>query len=302
MAYERTTIGALQLWADSVNDTTYRYDDFAPNYLKSLNFTAPDNAKRAANSTPSYDSSTLGHGGPLNVGYSNYAQAFSSWMTPAMASVGIDPIDGFTSGYLNGSSWAISTLNHTTGTRESSETSFLQAALGRNGFTIYIDTLVKQILFDGSTATGVLVNSGGASYQLDAEKEVIVSAGTFQSPQLLLVSGIGPSGTLAEYNIPIISDLQGVGQNMNDHVYFGSSYRVNLQTATALAYGDNIYRANEEFINEQDGLLSNTGGDFLAYEKFPETLRAGFANETLASQYSPQLRELDFSLLLATPC
>lgn len=293
MAYERTTIGALQQWADQVNDTAYTYNNFAAYYSKSLNFTEPDNSKRAANSTPSYDPSSLGRGGPLNVGFSNYAQALSSWMAPAMESVGIPPITGFTSGYLNGSSWSISTLNHTTGIRDSSETSFLRAALGRNSFTVYVETLAERVLFNGTQATGVLVSSADSTYELSATKEVILSAGAFQSPHLLMVSGVGPSNLLGDYEIPIVSDMKGVGQSMNDHVYFGPSYRVNVQTASALAYGDNIYRANDEFNNDQNGILSNTGGDFLAYENYPADLSANLSNSTAQGGF-PTIPVMEF--------
>ncbi|KAL8709487.1 MAG: hypothetical protein Q9220_005729 [cf. Caloplaca sp. 1 TL-2023] len=80
---------------------------------------------------------------------------------------------------------------------------------------VYKSTLAKKILFDSSKqAIGVQVNSGGFEYQIKAYKEVIVSAGVFRSPQLLMVSGIGPQATLKEQGITVISDRAGVGQNM----------------------------------------------------------------------------------------
>lgn len=281
MAYERTTVGALQSWATLANDSSYEYNSFSQYYYKSTNFTPPDNAKRAANSTPSYDKSTLGNAGPLNIGYPNYALAFSSWMPAALSALGLNSTKGFTNGILDGYSWSMSTINHTTGTRDSSETSFLRAALGRPNLAIYVDTMAEKVLFNGKTANGVLVNTRGYSYQLTAKKEVIVSAGVFQSPQLLMVSGIGPSNTLNHFGIPVVMDLPGVGQNMNDHIYYGSNYRVNVETASSLAYGDNLYRANDLFNNEQSGMLSNNGGDFLAYENFPSHLKANFSTQTI---------------------
>lgn len=263
MAYTRGTVDSYQKWADQVGDQSYTYDNIQPYFKKSLNFTPPDIAKRGANATPQYDLSTLAQGGPLDLTYSNYAQAIATWFQEGMQAIGILPQNGFTSGYLNGSSWVLATINHTTGFRASSETAFLDPALGRPNLTIYNETMAKRISFNGKKATGVQVESRGIEFAISASKEVIVSGGTFQSPQLLMVSGVGPAATLRQHGIPVIADRPGVGQNMWDHVLFGPSYRVNVQTSSALAFGDNLEVAGEEFVEQQDGPLASPGGDFL---------------------------------------
>jgi choline dehydrogenase len=65
-------------------------------------------------------------------------------------------------------------------------------------------------------------------YTLAANREVILSAGAFQSPQLLMVSGVGPASTLESFSIPVIEDRPGVGQNMWDHVESGPVYPVDV--------------------------------------------------------------------------
>jgi choline dehydrogenase len=98
--------------------------------------------------------------------------------------------------------------------------------------------MAKKILFSGTTATGVSVlpaGNGTALIQMKARKEVILSAGAFQSPQLLMVSGVGPAATLKQFNIPVVANRPGVGQGMQDHVFFGPSYRVNVPTETEQA-------------------------------------------------------------------
>ena len=263
MAYTRGTVDSYQKWADEVGDQSYTFDNIQQYFKKSLNFTPPDIAKRGANATPEYDMSTLAQGGPLDITYSNYAQAIATWFQKGMQAIGILPQNGFTSGYLNGSSWVLATINHTNGFRESSETGFLQPALGRPNLKVYNETMAKKILFHGRKATGVSVESGGKPFTITASREVIVCGGTFQSPQLLMVSGVGPASTLRQHGIKVIADRPGVGQNMWDHILFGPSYRVNVQTASALAFGDNLQVAGEEFIHQQDGLLASPGGDFL---------------------------------------
>ena len=87
---------------------------------------------------------------------------------------------------------------------------------------VYTETLARKIVFDSNKkAVGVEVQSLGLPYTIHASKEVIVSAGAFQSPQLLMVSGVGPRETLENLDIEVVSELPGVGQNMWDHILFG---------------------------------------------------------------------------------
>ena len=216
MAYQRGTKDSYQMWADQVGDQDYSWDKFLPYFEKSLNFTPPNMSKRAANATPDYDTSTLGSGnGPLSTTFTNYANAFSSWVQKGFKEIGILPRKGFTSGELFGSAYVVATVEPITQTRESSETAFLQPALAKSNLIVYTQTLAKKVLFSGNkTATGVEVHTAGLTYQLQAKKEVIISAGAFQSPQLLMVSGVGPQAALKQHNIPVVADRPGVGQNM----------------------------------------------------------------------------------------
>ena len=216
MAYQRGTVDSYRMWANQVGDQDYTWSNFLPYFEKSLNFTPPDTSKRAANATPDYDTATLGQGnGPLSVTFTNYAQAFSSWAQKGLKEIGINPRKGFTSGQLLGSSYVLNTVEYTLQMRESSETAFLPPALANTNLIVYTQTLAKRIIFDSNKiAIGVQVDTQGKVYNLSARREVIVSAGAFQSPQLLMVSGIGPREILSQYSIPVIADRPGVGQNM----------------------------------------------------------------------------------------
>ena len=216
MAYQRGTKGAYQKWARQVDDESYEFENWLPFFEKSLKYSPPNMSKRAANATPDVDLNHLASGdGPLSITVANYANAASSWVKNAFQSIGILPINGFTSGSLIGSSYLLGTINASTQTRDSSETSFLRTSLNNPNLMVYQSTLGKRILFEKSTqASGVLVESAGMVYTLSTRKEVVVSAGVFQSPQLLMVSGIGPSDTLTKHDIPLVADRPGVGQNM----------------------------------------------------------------------------------------
>lgn len=271
MAYHRSAAGAYQRWADEVNDQSYSFNEFAPFFEKSLNFTPPDTSTRFANSTPDYDLSTLGNStGPLQVTFPAYAESFSSYAQQALQQIGVPPINGFTSGDLLGSSYVATTIDHSTAARESSQTSFLDWALQGTSLMVYQSTFAKKIIFNKhKKATGVLCSSEGYNFTLSARKEVILSAGTFQSPQLLMVSGIGPAATLHKHGIKQIVDAPAVGQNMWDHVLAGPSYRVDLITASALSKESFLLEAEQQFIQNQTGMLTSTGGDFLAFGKLP---------------------------------
>lgn len=87
----------------------------------------------------------------------------------------------------------------------------------RTNLTILPGTQARRIIFDGNSATGVLVRQGGLEKTMHAEKEVILSAGAIGSPHLLMLSGIGPAPHLKEHGIEIVADRPSVGRNLQDH-------------------------------------------------------------------------------------
>src|SRR5581483_2747590 len=80
-------------------------------------------------------------------------------------------------------------------------------------------------LLENGEATGVEIEFEGKKHNIAAAKEVILSAGSFNSPQLLMLSGLGPGEELQSHGIPIVLDLPGVGKNLQDHFYVHRAYR-----------------------------------------------------------------------------
>ena len=93
--------------------------------------------------------------------------------------------------------------------------------------TILSDAQARRILFEGRRAAGVIVRRGGAEERLDARREIVVSGGAFGSPQLLMVSGIGPAEHLKRLGIDIVADAPGVGNNLHDHCDYAANLRAN---------------------------------------------------------------------------
>ena len=101
--------------------------------------------------------------------------------------------------------------------RTSSASAFLQPVTHRPNLTVITGAQVSKVLFKGSIATGVEWIGDGRVSQATAEREVILSAGALQSPQLLQLSGVGPANLLHELGIPVIADAPEVGRNLQDH-------------------------------------------------------------------------------------
>ncbi|KAI9370221.1 putative choline dehydrogenase [Aspergillus egyptiacus] len=287
MAYQRPTVGSMDLWAELVGDDSWNWENTYPYFQKSVNFTAPDHAVRFANSTPQYDPDLLETDGELALTHPNYAQSLSSWLAQTMPALGMPNVPGFTSGALNGSGWLMHTIDQDKGIRHSSEVAFLARFLDRPNLVVYNRTRAERILFRGKTAKGVLATplatdrpTTPKSITLSARREVIVTAGAFQSPQLLMVSGVGPADLLRSLNIPVVADRPGVGQNMEDHIFFGISYRVNLMTVDSLSDPEYAASVAELYAQQQAGPLSAPGGDYAAFEKLPGPFRTGLSNET----------------------
>lgn len=156
---------------------------------------------------------------------------------------------------------------------------------------VYKNTLVNRILFDGNkTATGVRAITAGTfgtpsvEFTLNARKEVIVSGGAFQSPQLLMVSGIGPCAHLSQHGIACLQDLPGVGQNMWDHPIFGITHRVNVPTASAAINNATLAAQNiQRYLTTASGPLSVLGAGMYGWEKLPEPYRSSLSNASLSS-------------------
>ena len=107
-------------------------------------------------------------------------------------------------------------VNNLNGIRMSTAMTYVNPSRHRLNLTVRGDTLATRVLFNGDKATGVEVLSGGQRFTVEG-KEIILSTGAIVTPQLLMLSGIGPEEHLMSLGISVVHDLQGVGQNLRDH-------------------------------------------------------------------------------------
>jgi choline dehydrogenase len=128
------------------------------------------------------------------------------------------------------------------GKRHSAAEAFLVPILARPNLTVQTSAVVSRLLFEGTRTVGVEYLHQGALHQVYADQEVILSAGVFDSPKLLMLSGIGNADHLNDLGIPVIADLPGVGQNLQDHLLVGIGYE-STQALPPLSPTSNLVEA-----------------------------------------------------------
>lgn len=103
------------------------------------------------------------------------------------------------------------------GHRVSAATAYLKPAMGRRNLDVRTRVLVRRVVFEGKRAVGVEIEQGGKVQTIRAAREVVLSGGTYNSPHLLMLSGVGPAAHLKEHGIDVVHNSVGVGRNLQEH-------------------------------------------------------------------------------------
>ena len=144
------------------------------------------------------------------------------------------------------------------GMRASTSAAFLRPIRSRSNLTVQVGTLVERIIVEGKRAVGVCYAAGGRSQETRC-KEVIVSGGTINSPQILMLSGIGPAEQMTSFGIKVAHELDGVGKNLHDHIYahclasVDSSFSINKMISSNLRMIPDVLR----YLTSRRGLLTS---------------------------------------------
>jgi len=118
------------------------------------------------------------------------------------------------------------------GWRCSSAVAYLKPARGRPNLAVETNAQATRVLFEHGRASAVEYRRGGGTHAARARSEVILAAGALQSPQLLLLSGVGPGAHLAAFGVPVVHDLPGVGENLQDHLQLRLLFRCSKPITT----------------------------------------------------------------------
>ena len=152
----------------------------------------------------------------------------------AAAECGIPPVTCFNQGDNFGSAYF--QVNQRRGRRWSATNAFLRPALHRPNLTVLTGASVLNLDFNGKDCVGLQFVHGGEKFVVKPKAETILAAGAIGSPQLLQLSGVGPSSHLQKHQIPLVHDLPGVGENLQDHLQIRMQYKVkNVKTLNGIA-------------------------------------------------------------------
>jgi choline dehydrogenase len=157
-----------------------------------------------------------GSGGPLPVSDSRHPDPLSQAFIEAAAETGIPKNPDFNGATQEGAGWFQTTTRR--GRRASTARSYLRPARRRANLHVETAALAQRIVFEGRRAAAVEYKQGGVTKIARAGKEILVSSGAYNSPQLLQLSGVGPADLLARHGIDVVLDAPGVGTDLQDHM------------------------------------------------------------------------------------
>jgi choline dehydrogenase-like flavoprotein len=273
MVYIRGVKEDYDHWA-SLGCEGWSYQDVLPAFKRSQHQERGENEFHGIN-------------GPLNVSDLTYTNDY----TQAYVKAGVQAGYAFNADFNGASQEGVGAYQVTqkNGERWSAARAYIFSQ-ERANLTVMTDTQVRKILFanTGETpvASGVEVKTNGTMHTIKARKEVILSAGAFGSPQLLMVSGIGPKAHLESLGIDVVVDSPNVGNHLQDHLDYTllvkahrpkPEYRVNFNHlyGVSLSFGWHYAKEIKRYLKERKGMVSSNvaeGGGFL---RTPTALKNG---------------------------
>src|ERR1700710_1686306 len=230
-----------------LGNTGWGFDDVLPYFKKA------ENQQRGADDYHGVD-------GPLPVSDSRHPDPLSDAFIAAAAETGIPVNKDFNGASQEGAGWVQTTTRN--GKRASTAGSYLRPAKGRNNLHVETSALAQRILFEGRRATGIEYRKEGSLRTARARREILVSSGAYNSPQLLQLSGVGPAELLKKHGIEIVLDAAGVGHHLQDHM----QVRVVMRCSQPITLNDVVRHPMRQIM---------AGARYAAFRKGPLTIAAG---------------------------
>lgn len=261
MVYTRGNRQDYDNWA-ALGNPGWAYDDVLPLFKKAENnecFGADD---------------YRGVGGPMNVSYLRSPSVLNEAFLQACESQGLPRNTDYNGARQFGASPAQVTQKG--GERWSAAKAYITPHAGRANLKVITRSHASRIVLEGKRAVGVQFLQDGKTLELRARREVILSGGAYGSPQLLMLSGIGPAAHLIQHGIAVAHDLPGVGQNLHDHITTVLIYRTHRTDATlgtSLAGAWALLRGIFEWRKKRTGWITTNVAEsqgFLSTEGDPD--------------------------------
>ena len=174
---------------------------------------------------PRGDPAVRGRGGPIPVTELNVDDPISQAFMAACREIGMPVIPDYNGQVSEGV--CRTQMNTHRGARFSTVHAYVRPARGRTNLTVRTDTPIDRVTVSGNRATGIAFTAEGQTRTVTARREVILSAGTYHSPHLLELSGIGNGDLLRRHGIDVVNHLPGVGENLRDHLHPRITFETN---------------------------------------------------------------------------
>ncbi|KAJ7249411.1 aryl-alcohol-oxidase from pleurotus Eryingii [Mycena rebaudengoi] len=244
MVYDRGSKDHYDKLARTVKDDRWSWDSMLPYFLKMEGLGPPADHHDTTGQVISTNHNTRG---PLGVSLPGFSQQIDRMVLESFGNGEFPFTHDLSSGEEKGFGWQVSTIHN--GTRTTAATAYLaDKYLQRPNLDVLVNAMVSRVLPTGNKINKVEFHQGPLKpdIQVHATREVILSAGTVNTPHILLNSGIGDKNTLSSLKIPLVHDLPGVGKNLTDTVVMYISWEVN-SSATFDTLLNNITARNEAF-------------------------------------------------------
>jgi len=252
MAYVRGNRRDFDKWAEN-GAPRWSYDDLLPYFKRQETWSGGANDYR-------------GGDGPIGTQFCAYKDGLVEAYAEAGATAGHTWTDDYNGETQEG--FARLQMSIKNGRRSSGSTAYLKPVRSRKNLTILTSALVTGIDIQKGRATGIQYSQNGSSQSAAASKEIILCGGVINSPQLLMLSGIGPADHLNQHGIDVQADLPGVGQNLQDHVSVILMYkRKEPGPFHAMMRADRIARHMAEAYLFGSGPASDVPGGITAFLK-----------------------------------
>ncbi|KZP01246.1 GMC oxidoreductase [Calocera viscosa TUFC12733] len=319
MAYIRPPVEDVDAW-EKLGSPGWNWSNYLKYSKRGERFTEPTNDQTISH-RHTFEQQYHGTNGELQVCFPSLISASEVPYHVAMNNLGIGTVKEPLGGNVNGTWMSAVTIDPKTLKRSYAVTSFLEPSLERNNLFVLTRATVERVLFqDSATSLGrshlaansVVFRRNGKSFEVTVVREVLLCAGTLKSPQILELSGIGSRQVLSPLGVQHHIPLEGVGQNVQEHVYFGISYEMDpaKEWHTLDKLKDKVWAAEQmRLFDSQQGIhtLGLAGFTFTPMQQVSpkaselisaqcETLEAAYVNGKISpalwEQYKIQMRVL----------
>ena len=260
-------------WRDDLGCPGWGYDDLLPYFKKLETFEALAEPKRAAHISlhgeplsGQVDPKYHGTDGPVNVAQPQSVNPMTDVFLEAAEQAGYTLTADFNGEKQNG--FGYYTFIHRRGARRSAEAAYVDPIRHRPNLTILADRPATKVLMEGKRAVGIAWDDGKTKGEVRG-REVILCAGAFVSPQLLMLSGIGDPAELRRHGIGLVHDLPGVGENLQEHLDITLEYKAKTTAPYGISWKAlprNVLHVLDYIFRRRGVFASNTaeGGAFVS--------------------------------------